>query len=129
MHGVLRPPLHLVRRDLGQDRAVEEGAGPIRRGRDFVPFAPPVRPCPQTSVYEPRERIEISASSVGSRSGAARRSRTPNLQIRSLSLYPVELWLHEVLPSCGGGIVGQAGRECNPRPYSISPVIGEDAEA
>src|SRR4026209_1733309 len=25
--------------------------------------------------------------------GAARRSRTPNLQIRSLSLYPVELWL------------------------------------
>jgi hypothetical protein len=27
--------------------------------------------------------------------GAARRSRTPNLQIRSLSLYPVELWLHE----------------------------------
>ena len=28
------------------------------------------------------------------RCGAARRSRTPNLQIRSLSLYPVELWLH-----------------------------------
>jgi hypothetical protein len=27
--------------------------------------------------------------------GAARRSRTPNLQIRSLSLYPVELWLHD----------------------------------
>lgn len=34
-------------------------------------------------------------SFVESRSGAARRSRTPNLQIRSLSLYPVELWLHE----------------------------------
>src|SRR5690606_28531706 len=29
--------------------------------------------------------------------GAARRSRTPNLQIRSLSLYPVELWLHRAL--------------------------------
>src|SRR5215210_6400481 len=46
--------------------------------------------------------------------GAARRSRTPNLQIRSLSLYPVELWLHEVLPSCGRRIVEQPAPGRNP---------------
>jgi hypothetical protein len=59
--------------------------------------------------------------------GAARRSRTPNLQIRSLSLYPVELWLH-VHRTCGRGILGHAAPVRNP-PYSMRPVIGEEAEA
>jgi hypothetical protein len=52
---------------------------------------------------------DLWLNNEGSRSGAARRSRTPNLQIRSLSLYPVELWLHVPLPArppCGRRIVG-----------------------
>jgi hypothetical protein len=68
---------------------------------------------------------------VGLRNGAARRSRTPNLQIRSLSLYPVELWLHvsDVRKANsragGGGVQPPAQEEC----YSMSPVSGEEAEA
>jgi hypothetical protein len=28
--------------------------------------------------------------------GAPKESRTPNLQIRSLTLYPIELWVHRI---------------------------------
>ncbi len=30
---------------------------------------------------------------IGVKNGAPKRSRTPNLQIRSLTLYPIELWV------------------------------------
>ena len=32
--------------------------------------------------------------------GAPRRSRTPNLLIRSQTLYPVELWVHQAVRKC-----------------------------
>jgi hypothetical protein len=31
------------------------------------------------------------------KNGAPKRSRTPNLQIRSLTLYPIELWVRDEL--------------------------------
>lgn len=36
-------------------------------------------------------------SHLSKKNGAPKRSRTPNLQIRSLTLYPIELWAHILL--------------------------------
>ena len=33
---------------------------------------------------------------ICSLNGAPKESRTPNLQIRSLTLYPIELWVHRI---------------------------------
>ena len=42
-----------------------------------------------------QKKPRYSLKKRGFKNGAAIGSRTPNLQIRSLALYPVELWLHE----------------------------------
>jgi hypothetical protein len=67
-----------------------------------------------TRSAEPATEIPVRAArsekQIGYLDGAARRTRTPNPQIRSLPLYPL---------SYG----------CTVLPYSIRPVMGDEAEA
>ena len=95
-------------------RSRNQGRAVARGPRDKKDSGATFRPYSQTIDF------------IGGLVGAARRSRTPNLQIRSLSLYPVELWLH--VPDVRKGD-SRASRSGLQPPHSMRPVIGEEAEA
>ncbi len=63
-----------------------------------------------------------AAVAVMGRSGAARRSRTSNRQIRSLVLYPVELWLRG--PPREGWILANPGSQPQPCGFARLPGAG-----
>src|SRR5215470_19062688 len=68
----------------------------------------------------PTEHLSRNYLILRGLSGAARRSRTPNLQIRSLSLYPVDLWLH-VPDVRKADFTGRRGPAATPRPGACPP--------
>jgi hypothetical protein len=70
-------------------RPARDEPEPGRRGEFYAPVVPETQ-----SPRGPLSESSCNSLVLGGLAGAARRSRTPNLQIRSLSLYPVELWLH-----------------------------------
>ena len=105
----LRPAGHhhreLPRRASGNQRSATADGGASwatreRRRRSAMtakrrPLPPPFAPGKHVCPSRPEAILRKLPRLLGL-GGAPRRSRTPNLQIRSLSLYPVELWVHEV---------------------------------